>query len=463
MDRLGPASYGTRTGQSDINRLTTAPALPVGWAKVGPGLWKHENGEESRINPSSLTTNTNFGALTSQEMDPDHKFTPMHHAGQGRVPGDLGAMNEGPPTSHPPPPPPKGHVGAYQHVPASQPESMMPPVPNALPEGWAAGHDPASGREYYANLTTGETTWVRPVQERQRAATIVGAPAMPPDVSEVSLSDSPDVSARFDVGAAVHVEGLMARPQLNGCRAVVEGFDEAKERYTVRFSEYPDTVLALKAANLKLSETPKPPPLATSAGDSWGEKPKPPPPPLATSAEGSLGSSVPSPPQQHHEVARAAAPGQSSRASSTAVDSVSQSPPVAKPEPAQSSGLPEGWEARHDPASGHTWYQNVRTGEATWTCPGTATNDRAPDGGEGNNAAGHAVGGDPGGQNAEEVTREAVMSLRSLCKELEVIHDDACSEELQDRGGGEHGAAQARFALDAAQKVLAQWEAKMGA
>ena len=46
-----------RPGQrncGNINRLTTAPALPAGWSKVGPGLWRHENGEESRINPASM-------------------------------------------------------------------------------------------------------------------------------------------------------------------------------------------------------------------------------------------------------------------------------------------------------------------------------------------------------------------------------------------------------------------------
>ena len=34
--------------------------------------------------------------------------------------------------------------------------------PNALPPGWMALQDPASGQYYYANQTTGETTWDRP-------------------------------------------------------------------------------------------------------------------------------------------------------------------------------------------------------------------------------------------------------------------------------------------------------------
>ena len=39
-----------------LNKLTTQPALPEGWHKIGPGLWKHDNGEESRTNPSSMFT-----------------------------------------------------------------------------------------------------------------------------------------------------------------------------------------------------------------------------------------------------------------------------------------------------------------------------------------------------------------------------------------------------------------------
>ena len=41
---------------------------------------------------------------------------------------------------------------------------------------------------------------------------------------------------------------------------------------------------------------------------------------------------------------------------------------------------------------------------------------------------------------------------------LQGIYDDAAGEELQDRGGGEHGAAQAQFALEAAEKTLSEWE-----
>jgi len=52
---------------TNIRALTTAPALPKGWHKVDKGLWRHDNGEESRINPSSMFTNNTFDVLKSAD------------------------------------------------------------------------------------------------------------------------------------------------------------------------------------------------------------------------------------------------------------------------------------------------------------------------------------------------------------------------------------------------------------
>eukprot|EP00316_Scyphosphaera_apsteinii_P017818 CAMPEP_0119311142 /NCGR_PEP_ID=MMETSP1333-20130426/21899_1 /TAXON_ID=418940 /ORGANISM="Scyphosphaera apsteinii, Strain RCC1455" /LENGTH=192 /DNA_ID=CAMNT_0007315461 /DNA_START=109 /DNA_END=684 /DNA_ORIENTATION=- len=80
---------------NNINRLTTAPALPAGWHKAGPGLWKHENGEESRINPASLMTNTNFAMLqTADASQPAFGQVTQTAAGSGRQPGDLSASHQ---------------------------------------------------------------------------------------------------------------------------------------------------------------------------------------------------------------------------------------------------------------------------------------------------------------------------------------------------------------------------------
>ena len=43
------------------------------------------------------------------------------------------------------------------------------------------------------------------------------------------------------------------------------------------------------------------------------------------------------------------------------------------------------------------------------------------------------------------------------------IYDEAAAEELADRGGGEHGGAQALHALEAAERTLVAWEAKLQA
>ena len=57
--------------------------------------------------------------------------------------------------------------------------------------------------------------------------------------------------AGFRLGAAVVVQGLQSRPELNGARATVLNFDEAKGRYQVRLGEGPEhEVIALRPACL---------------------------------------------------------------------------------------------------------------------------------------------------------------------------------------------------------------------
>lgn len=54
---------------------------------------------------------------------------------------------------------------SYEINPAAG-QAAPPPPPGApqanLPPGWSEHHDPASGRPYYTNATTGETTWLYP-------------------------------------------------------------------------------------------------------------------------------------------------------------------------------------------------------------------------------------------------------------------------------------------------------------
>jgi hypothetical protein len=65
-----------------LNKLTRDPVLPAGWHKAGPGLWRHDNGEESRINPSSMITNSNFASLKSADdtVDVSAEYLSSHRA-----------------------------------------------------------------------------------------------------------------------------------------------------------------------------------------------------------------------------------------------------------------------------------------------------------------------------------------------------------------------------------------------
>ena len=69
-----------RPGANRINKLTKDPVLPAGWHKVEKGLWRHDNGEESRINPSSMFTNNNFAALKSADSPPGMRPPPSRSA-----------------------------------------------------------------------------------------------------------------------------------------------------------------------------------------------------------------------------------------------------------------------------------------------------------------------------------------------------------------------------------------------
>merc|ERR1711972_238476 len=58
-----------------------------------------------------------------------------------------------------------------------------PARPSATPSGdWEQIHDPASGKPYYRNRATGQTTWTPPQDAAPSAAAAAGArPALPAD------------------------------------------------------------------------------------------------------------------------------------------------------------------------------------------------------------------------------------------------------------------------------------------
>jgi len=64
-----------------------------------------------------------------------------------------GTAGAPPPQTAPPPP---------QMSPPPPPPPPPPPAADALPTGWSAAIDPASGQTYYLNSATGASSWTRP-------------------------------------------------------------------------------------------------------------------------------------------------------------------------------------------------------------------------------------------------------------------------------------------------------------
>jgi len=251
-----PAGYGMPSGYgtgSNISRLTSAPALPAGWQKVGPGLWKHENGEESRINPASLETNNNFGMLVSESgkftESPGGRSRAMTPAGGDRQPGAVFGAQEASSKAAPAPAPP-------------------PPPPASLPPNWQEVWDSASQHIYYYNHETKLSSWERPVAASAnplhpppppsppRSATMEPHSAEPVKSSQVEpvIDEARDEPEQLHaVGDVVTVQGLQSRPEFNGYKAVVDLFDADKGRYMVRVVTgvgVEAVTISLKAANL---------------------------------------------------------------------------------------------------------------------------------------------------------------------------------------------------------------------
>jgi hypothetical protein len=63
----------------------------------------------------------------------------------------------------------------------------------------------------------------------------------------VAESENPE---KLEKGRKVTIQGLKSKAELNGCKGVVESFDEAKERYNVKVDNT-GQVLALKIDNLQ--------------------------------------------------------------------------------------------------------------------------------------------------------------------------------------------------------------------
>ena len=303
-------------------------------------------------------------------------------------------------------------------------------------------------------------------------------------MSAEELAKSSDELA---VGDVVIVSGLKSRPDLNDSKGKLELWDADRERFSVRFANM--EVLALKPSNL--SKAPPPPAGPMAAG-------MPPPPPANMVAGGP-------PPPPANMVDGGAPPGGDSKVDESANWVTGTTPDGRKywfnNETKESTWVePEAlahkesteeqpveleastvWKKMWDENYNRDYYYNTQTGESSWTppselvagarpppspppagqmdAPPPSSAPAPPPPAQGANAA--AGGGGGGGGGGAAVAQAAAAAMRTLIKEIQEIYDDAAAEELADRGGSEHGAAQAQYALDAAQKMLANWETKM--
>ena len=265
----------------------------------------------------------------------------------------------------------------------------------------------------------------------------------------------------FSVGDVVRISGLQAKPELNGCEAEVGGFDEDKGRYNVRVEMGVETILiALKDANLSPAGVPPPP---TSSGEHPTQE-EPPPPPTTRNglpaAEGDPWVTCRDPSGMFYWFNKATQ-------ESTWTDP-------------KGEALPSGWQAVKDASSDRIYFVNPSTGESSWTAPVAGRTSRAEprqptplrpplDAGAAASAprspatrqSGSAMPGTSGTSSAVAIGHEAASAMRALKAELQEILEEAQAEELADRGGCEHGGAQALHALQACEKMLAAWEARL--
>ncbi|GMH60232.1 hypothetical protein TL16_g03004 [Triparma laevis f. inornata] len=115
-----------------------------------------------------------------------------------------------------------------QHNPYAQQQQQTQPAPtppaqsNALPPGWIAMQDPTSGRTYYANQQTGQTTWETPHHQPQQNEAIqrtpsggsAGTPSLANKYGDgfVSSASNPQLAAQYgNIGTANPYNGA-ARP-----------------------------------------------------------------------------------------------------------------------------------------------------------------------------------------------------------------------------------------------------------
>lgn len=183
----------------------------------------------------------------------------------------------------------------------------------ALPAGWESVTDPASGKIYYANRATGESSWTPPMAALANPAAMVNTTVMTNPAAAVMTN--PAAAALTNPAAALtNPVGVV---MTNGAAATMTN---------------PTAVAGVAPAATAMA------PVEAAAASIA---------PAAAGGPVAVAAVVP-------------------EATTTPV--VAAAPVVS----AQPASLPAGWESATDPASGRTYYFNRSTNETTWVIPAQA-------------------------------------------------------------------------------------------
>ena len=98
-----------------------------------------------------------------------------------------------------------------------------------LPEGWEVRIARSSGEAYYFHKVTQKSQWEKPVGQASNEA------------------------PRFSAGDVVVIEGMKSKPELNGCQARVGSFDAARGRHLVELLS-DGAQLSIKPSNAQLAQ-----------------------------------------------------------------------------------------------------------------------------------------------------------------------------------------------------------------
>ena len=197
---------------------------------------------------------------------------------------------------------------------------------DSLPEGWERRQDEASGRYFFANPSTGETSWIMPTK--------AVSDGLAQNVEEVKPQLPPGWEARFDEASGRTFTEIQALVKLRGqCQRML--------------------MMMMMMIMMAMSES------SPLAGKFALMMPV-----------GEIFTPIQELVKHRGTILVQRVPLRQRRRCQLTVLKVKHLLRVKKEsEDEEGVNLPENWVARDDPATGRTYYGNLLTGETTWTAP----------------------------------------------------------------------------------------------